>query len=382
MKSIFDVVLPTLPTFDELAVDFESIDYPKISRTFEWPDFDELDTRLIEIPQGTSVDEDPEILDGTEEGDDAIAGGVRDYGVDIMAFYKSYRFVDKKPFQGKWGIFFVNKAVRYLTHLLKSEFPSLPHPRTRAIEFLWEHEIYHAKFDVGVLAIEAITKQHLYLPQKVVFRGYENQQPEEALANERAWSHVKQYDPRTSRATKAYSQGIEGFSQFFFDFMKLQPGAYSRFDEDVYDLKSEAAAGVFENQRYRNAQANHLAQLIGSTPRNTCTKMDVPRHLIWGVRYSALIKPARFIPTVKEIRESEKFKSTLQGDHKKLWENTKAKLIAASSLPGLDFKFWNTPDVWSARANDNFRAHLSAVSKSNGIWEALAFGNHKEMGHG
>ena len=382
MKSIFDDVLPTLPPFDERAAREALINYPRDDSNFEWPDFDDLRSPIFELPSGSSLDEDPESRDSNEEGDEAIAGGVRDHGIDILAFYKSYRFVNEKPFRGRWGIFFVNKAVRYLTHLLATEFPSLYRPRTRAIEFLWEHEIYHAKFDVGVLAVEAIAKQHFYLPQMIAFRRHQNQQPEEALANESSWRHVKQYDPLVSRSRKASFEGVDGFSQFFFDFMKMQPGAYARFDEDVYELKSEAAAGIFQRQRYRVARADHLARLIGLNPRGTCTKTDVPRHLIGGVRYSTLISPARFIPKVQEIRESDKFKSSIQGDHKKLWTNTKEKLVAASSLPGLDFKFWDAPDVWSVRANDNFRAHLSAISKTNGIWEAVAFGNHKEMGHG
>lgn len=382
MRPIFDDVLATLPPFSERAAGEFCVNYPEDDTNFEWPDFDDLRSPIFEIPSGSSLDDDPEPLDASEEGDEAISGGVRAHGIDILAFYKSPRIVKEPPFRGRWGIFFVNKAVRYLTHLLEIQFPSLNRPRTRAIEFLWEHEIYHAKFDVGVLAVEAIAKQHFYLPQMMASRRHKNQQPEEALANENAWRHVKQYDPLFSRSLKASSEGVYGLSQFFFDFMKTQPGAYSRFDENVYELKSEAAAGIFQRQMYSAARADHLARLIGLNPRSSCTKSDVPRYLIGGVSYSKLISPARFIPKVQEIRESDKFKSTIQGDHKKLWVNTKEKLIAASSLPGLDFKFWDEPDVWSVRANNNFRAHLSAISKSNGIWEAVAFGNHKDMGHG
>jgi hypothetical protein len=311
MTPIFDDVLPTLPPFDERAAREVFVDYGEEDSYFEWPDFDDLRSPIFEIPSSRSLDEDPESRDSNEEGDEAIAGGVRAHGIDILAFYKSYRFVNEKPFRGRWGIFFVNKAVRYLTYLLEIEFPSLCRPRARTIEFLWEHEIYHAKFDVGVLAVEAIAKQHFYLPQMMAFRRYQNQQPEEALANENAWRHVKPYDPLVSHSRKASAEGVDRYSQFFFDFMKTQPGAYSRFDEDVYELKSEAAAGIFQRQRYKAARADQLARLIGLNPRSTCTKSDVPRYLIGGVSYSTLISPARFIPKVQEIRESDKFKSTI-----------------------------------------------------------------------
>ena len=89
MNEIFDAVLPTLPPFDDRAARDASINYPRDDSTFEWPEFDDLHSPIFEIPSGSSLDEDPEPRDSNEEGDEAIAGGVRDHGIDILAFYKS-----------------------------------------------------------------------------------------------------------------------------------------------------------------------------------------------------------------------------------------------------------------------------------------------------
>lgn len=232
------------------------------------------------------------------------------------------------------------------------------------------------------MGFEAFTKKHLYLPQKYAFRYAKSQQPEEALANSYAWKYAKSIDLNISNSRAAHEVGIPKVSDFFFDFMKNQPGAYARFDEDLFNLKSETAAGVFNGQRSRYARAYDMASWVGLHPSGCCGRSDIPAHLVLGVKYSKFISPVRFIPSVKEIRETKKFLSDLLPGHQSYWEKTKLKLITSSCLPGLDFKFFEPRDVWSARVNDNFRAHLSPISITQGLWEAVSYGNHKKMGHG
>jgi len=125
-----------------------------------------------------------------------------------------------------------------------------------------------------------------------------------------------------------------------------------------------------------------MAHWVGLHPRGLCGRTDVPTHLVLGFRYSKFISPARWIPPVKEIKESKKFLDEIQPSQKSFWEKTKLKLLKSSCLPGLDFKYFQPPNIWSARVNDNFRVHFSPVSLDSGIWEAVSFGSHKEMGHG
>ncbi len=375
---IFNEVLSKLPDFKPDNFDIKTADYP----------FDEnkLRTESFEsgvlIPLPSDLESDPEPSNDDEEETGAAEGGVRIGGIEILAFYKSYRLIDEPPFRGNWGIYYVNEGVQHIAKMLAIEFPGATNLRKIALDFLWSHEIYHAKFDVGLLGFEAFSKQHLYLPQMYAFRHAQSHQPEEALANAAAWKYVRKIDPNTSASAQARSLGIAGISNFFFDFMKNQPGAYARFDEDHFDLRSETAAGVFNKQRSRNARANDLAPWIGLHPSGCCNRSDIPEHLVLGIKYSKLISPARYIPSVKEIRESKKFLKDLLPQHQSQWIKTKTKLLKSSCLPGLDFKFFSPQDIWSARVNDNFRAHLLPISLSQGIWEAISYGNHKSMGHG
>lgn len=375
---IFNEVLSKLPAFNPDDFDIKSADYPF--------DESEIDSGIFEsgrlIPMPGDDESDPEPINNDSEEIGATEGGIRTGGIEILAFYKSYRLIKEPPFRGSWGIFYVNRGIQHITQMLAIEFPGTAGLRKITLDFLWSHEIYHAKFDVGLLGFEAFSKQHLYLPQKYAFRHAKSHQPEEALANAEAWKYAKKIDPNTSNSASARTIGVPGISNFFFDFMKNQPGAYARFDENYFDLKSETAAGVFNRQRSRNARADDLASWIGIHPSGSCNRSDIPAHLVLGIKYCKLISPARFIPTVKEIRESKKFLNDLLPGHESYWNKTKSKLLKSSCLPGLDFKFFEPQDIWSARVNDNFRAHLSPISISQGIWEAVSYGNHKSMGHG
>lgn len=376
--SIFNEVLTKLPQFNPKDFEGIEIDYPNDEFQPESELFDSGDA----IPLPKDEEFDPESLSANEEEMGAAEGGVRAAGIEILAFYKSYRHINHPPFRGKWGIFYVNSGVQYLSQLLAIEFPGAQNLREIALNFLWSHEIFHAKFDVGVLGFEGFSKTHLYLPQKFAFRRSKSYQPEEALANASAWKYAKKIDPLRSFSRDARTLGIPGVADFFFKFMKNQPGAYTRFDENIFDLKSETAAGIFNGQRSKHARADDLAPWVGLHPPDSCRRSDVPEHLVVGIMYSKLISPARFIPAVKEIRETPKFLSDVPIGHQSFWEKTKSKLIKSSCLPGLDFKYFEPLNVWSVRVNDNFRAHFSPISLPQGIWEAVSYGNHKKMGHG
>lgn len=376
--SIFNEVLPQLPQFDPKDFEGIEINYPNDEFQLEAELFGSGEA--IPLPRDDEFD--PESQSVNEEEMGAAEGAIRVAGIEILAFYKSYRRINKPPFCGEWGIFYINRGIQHITQMLAIEFPGAKNLREVALNYLWSHEIFHAKFDVGVLGFEAFSKKHLYLPQKYAFRKSQSYQPEEALANANAWAFVKSIDPQRSGSHDARIKGIPGISDFFFDFMKNQPNAYARFDANQFELKSEAAAGIFNGQRSISARFDGLARWIGLHPSRTCNHSDIPEHLVLGINYSSIISPARFIPAVKEIREATKFLSDVPVGHQSFWERTKSKLIKSSCLPGLDFKCFEPPDIWSARVNDNFRAHFSPISIQQGVWEAVSYGNHKKMGHG
>ena len=380
-EKMFKEILPTLPP--EPLEDFDNkIDYPTDYRFEKLPSLDEIvdhSRDLIRMP----IDQDPEppSFPPKEEESRAAEGCIRKSGIEILAFYKSYRFKDNKPFKGDWGIFFINAGVQHLTHLIQLDFPHLlAVARKVAIDFLWAHEVFHAKFDVGVLGMEALAKKHFYIPQKNAFRNFKLHEPEEAIANKRAWTYAKEFERNELKMDR--SSHTKGISDFFYDFMKRQPGAYSRFDEDEYDLKNEIAAGIFTGHRYPRAKCNGLAHWVGLVPRQSCTRNSIPQHLVLSVKYSRLISPLRFFPKVTKVNETTKFQLKLDPSLKKLWENTKSKLIAAPERGSLDFKEWPPkPPLWSVKMNKGFRAHLNPIAINEGVWEAVECGTHDQMGH-
>lgn len=376
--SIFNEVLPQLPQFDPKDFEGIEINYPNDEFQLEAELFGSGEA--IPLPRDDEFD--PESQSVNEEEMGAAEGAIRVAGIEILAFYKSYRHINKPPFRGEWGIFYINRGIQHITQMLAMEFPGASNLREITLNFLWNHEIFHAKFDVGVLGFEGFAKTHLYLPQQFAFRRSKSYQPEEALANESAWKYAKSIDPNKSSSIPARTIGIPGISHFFFDFMKNQPNAYARFDENLFELKSETAAGIFNGQRSKYARSDDLAPWIGLHPSGSCGRSNIPEHLVIGISYTKLISPARFIPTVKEIRETPKFLSDMLPGHQSYWAKTKSKLIKSSCLPGLDFKYFEPLKVWSARVNDNFRAHFSPISIQQGVWEAVSYGNHKKMGHG
>lgn len=378
IETIFNEVLPNLPQFypqdyDGLEIGYEKDDYQIDQELFN-------SGELVSLPQDDEFD--PEWRLENEEEMGATGGGIRSAGIEILAFYKSYRHISSPPFRGEWGIFYVNSGVQHISRMLAIEFPGAKNLREIAINFLGSHEIFHAKFDLGILGFEAFSKSHLYLPQKYAFRRSQSQQLEEALANELAWRYAKSIDPNKSSSRSAHTIGIPGVADFFFQFMKNQPGAYARFDENLFELKSETAAGIFKGQRSKYARANDLAQWVALHPPGYCGRSNIPEHLVLGIKYSKLISPARVIPAVKKINETPKFIKDIPVGHQSYWEKTKSKLMKSSCLPSLDFKYFQPLNVWSARVNDNFRAHFIPIDISQGVWEAVSYGSHKKMGHG
>ena len=373
LERIFDDVLGRLPKYSEESIE-NPAEYPNDD---SFPDIFDIDRigEIFRYPYRTDIySEDPE-KSGVEvsaiEGR-VIEGAVRDIGVDALAFYKSYRFINEKPFRGEWGVFFINSGIQYVTHLIALDFPGVLEPRKLAFDFIAAHEFFHAKFDVGILGLEAVSKKHFYVPQKFAFRRCPAQQPEEALANRTAWKFLDR-DPRTK-----FDADIKEFFELFMD---RQPAAYARYKEPLVDLQSEAAAGIFSGLRYKGARDSALGKWIGHVPPYTFSANLVPRHLVTGVKYSQFVAPSLSFPTINIVSELPNLLKKYPNHHKK-WADTKSKLISAPERVGLNFKRWPPkPPLWSIRVDKAFRAHLNPVSIADGVWEAVEYGTHDELGH-
>lgn len=308
----------------------------------------------------------------SDEDRDLLDGGLREAGFDVFAFYKSRRHLSARPYPGKWGIFYLEHGVARIRELIEASYPGYGPSFRLAYEFLREHERFHLKFDLYALSVEATMGRALYAPIKRAFHRHRIYQVEEALANRDAWEWAK--------------QGRIGLAEFAYDFMKLQPGAYARFDERRVELAGELAANLLDLDLSRVARREDQALWVGSVPTELLRRSLCPEYFVRPVALSAWINPALILPEVCEVIDSPRLSKQLtskDASMKDSWEKTKQKLVECRGLPGLNFKPWDkSTGLWSVRVNDNFRAHLRPIKKSAGSWEAEEFGPHKAMGHG
>jgi len=332
---------------------------------------------IFSIDQNDEYDRILDKLSGTRQREWAdddefnqIEGNIRTSGIDALAFYKSRRYENLRPYRGKWGIFYLRQGLFHIKHLLDDHYPGRPDTYDLAKGFLRSHEIYHFISDIHAINIELLVKTHLYSSAKRRYSAHPSDFIEEALANLHCYEWSKK-------------AGIEDFA---FDYMKSQPAAYSRFDEPPKKLRSIWSEDVIGHSALM--QDHFYQSWLTVMPRALFSKTLCPEYYVIPAQLSSWISPSLVLPSIRKITDSEKVIKKLAKkyrDYSDRWISTKQKLIDKPSLIGLNFKPWTSdpavPDAWSVRVNDGMRAHLRRIS-GDGEWETYAFGSHKELGHG
>lgn len=148
---------------------------PDLSRSTSFPfDADEIDGDLegFESENGYILDRDrPPLSESDGYSDiDAARSSVREAGIDVLAFYKSFRFVDRPPFPGNWGIFILDAGLAGLSAEFQELDPALGSKAATllASQTLVTHERYHFWIDLWALGQEAapasslLTKRYEY----------------------------------------------------------------------------------------------------------------------------------------------------------------------------------------------------------------------------
>lgn len=367
--------IPASPLRDEELPTPDHPERPDFDRAEKGSDNDVLipvDDRWAVESAGRLISEGQSSFPLSREDRELLDGGIREGGLDIYAFYKSPRYIGQHPYPGKWGIFYLEHGVARVKELIEASYPGYGGTLRLAYEFLREHERFHLKFDLYALAVEANRGKALYHPLHRAFRHHRIYQVEEALANRDAWEWAKR--PRN------------GIGDFAYDFMKLQPGAYARFDERKSELASELAANLLDLNLASSARRADQALWVANVPEELLRRSLCPEYFVRPTSLTYWINPSWKLPEVQIISEAKAFASSLASRYASLnerWQETKKKLIANPALPGLDFKRWDkSTGQWSVRINGNFRAHLRQVSPAAGVWEAEEIGPHKAMGHG
>jgi len=308
---------------------------------------------------------------------DLLDGGVRELGFDVFAFYKSRRNIKSHPYPNKWGIFYIDHGLTRVKELIELTYPGFNDPLKLAYLFLKQHERFHFKFDFYSLSVEAQLQKQMYAPLKHAFYKHKSHQVEEALANRDAWEWAKQ--PRI------------GLDDFAFDFMKLQPRAYSRFDEDSFMLQSELSANLFDSNFNTYAQRDDQALWIAQLPKKLLRDSLCPEYVVRPQSLNTWINPQYATPAILMFEESKEVKKILDkhSELRKAWELAKIKLLKDKGLPALHFKPWRPAnkgkgwdDLYQVRlpGSNACRAHLKHII--DGKWLVTELGSHKDLGHG
>lgn len=315
-------------------------------------------------------------------------GRIRTEGFDCLAFYKSRRLRETGPCPGRWGIFYLDRGVRYLSDLVRASVPGLasgiiPPPQRYSVAptfsnthewsylFLRAHERYHFWFDVYALGVEAIARRAFYEPLSHAFRDYPSHLVEEALANAAAL-----------RWARGGNNNRAGLATFARDYLRLQPHAYGRFQEPVDELRAELAANLLDLDLTPSARRHDQEWWVA---RIAPTLMECPEHLIFTATRSPKVRPSLSIPSVKKVLDTKDVTKYLKNKpslRNKL-KATKKKLCSNPSAIGLNFKPWDDSHrEWSVKIDKGKRAHLFQIDANNAIWEVIKIGTHKETGHG
>jgi hypothetical protein len=114
----------------------------------------------------------------------------REVGVDALAFYKSFRFKDRAPYPGKWGVFLIDAGIMAVAKEFRIQWrPPTQHEAERlAFQTLLQHERYHFWIDVWALGQEILPfaeqrKRYEYYLQNRPVVELTEADDEESLAN-------------------------------------------------------------------------------------------------------------------------------------------------------------------------------------------------------
>ena len=184
-------------------------------------------------------------IDVSEDNAAAAQETLGEIGVEALAFYKSFRFVDQEPFRGAWGIFLIDAGIEAVTRAYTQDKPhvSIAELRNLALKTLLQHERYHFWIDVWALADEVsqlsrFKRYEYYLEQQRPLQLTESDY-EESLANFYAFNALRR--ERLSDGTTA--------SPLIRRFFNSCPIPYSQFDlsERERVLKERTLAGAVSN---------------------------------------------------------------------------------------------------------------------------------------
>lgn len=260
----------------------------------------------------TSADD---ISSPVDESDVRAAQSARQMaGLDVLAFYKSFRFIDRPPYPGHWGIFLLDAGIEGLARDLTNYLPKLPQQEARrfAREILLAHERYHFWIDAWALSQEITpilgTKFKRYEYYLAAKKRVEltSDDWEESLANHYAYSKLKR---------RTFSTGVTAASAL----RKLLLDSPSPYSDCFFNRLERAKKEAWLALAVANGMDNLASQMIylslGEDPAVLSASIQpvnyrhpvagssrCPAYLVKTTGYAALVQPFQG-PTFKEFRK-------------------------------------------------------------------------------
>jgi hypothetical protein len=267
MSDFFDAAAPVL----QRLIDDPDRGAPQILNPTTMPiEPEEINGELHRVEPENGSLTDLGLEDVEAESVDAGRRAVREAGLDVLAFYKSFRFRDLPPYRGQWGIFLIDAGIAAVAAHFKDIKPSLPFVELQklAMKTLILHERYHFWIDAWALAREAdpfvgnqYKKYEYYIEQRQAF-AMTPSDFEESLANHYLFRTVSEI--RLSDGTHP--------TRMLADFLDICPEPYSnyRMSMDERRAKERQLAGAvitgLNVVAVRMAAIDPSAKLIGRMP--------------------------------------------------------------------------------------------------------------------
>lgn len=320
-----------------------------------------------------------ELSDDFPNWRDQLAEAEATRGIDALAWYVSFHNIDQD-----WGISIPISSLHYVAekYLNKAR-----HDYTKKLEIafaaLLYHESMHYAVDRNVAAWELILgiPLHGQVPDGLKTHGYIA--VEEAIAN--AHMLIEMNKDHSKSCISALDNWVAtspiGYSE-----------AHDYVDSDMFEIGMDECIKTYTGVRWLMSNSmvgGGLGWINWASQFPIDGPIDLARCPVFIIddQKGLDIWPTsvKYLKAIPEIIESKKFQKMLNKLPKQIqdtWvrkrESLKKNIPAYPEFEKMKGSF---SGIFSIRLGDNYRAHLKP-SKTVVIWEAVAIGTHKAMGHG
>jgi hypothetical protein len=306
-------------------------------------------------------------------------------GIEALAWYRSFH-----DDQRAWGIYIPLSSLALVDELYLGD---LRMERDRRFQVAWSalltHEQTHFAVDYACAWFELMLRAPI---RREFMARFKSQPPlttvsepyleiEETAAN----AHMLRQINRIG--TRQVIRAIEGF-------VSIQPSGYregikatgdAAFADAVAEtLRSYFALWAVEHHLDLSNPAMKFLRLLPLDDEEVLA--ECPVYAIPDLDEVGVSGSIRLIQCILEIVETKHFEKQFRRQHPAIqndWIRKKVEIkVRLPSPPRFEKLRDREPAVWSLRLRDGHRVHLLPPDPGAAAWNAVAIGNHKEMGHG